>query len=121
MPAYEDLPEDNAELAQLVIEFSRLADDTPASCPVSMKEILDYLHLESPDGDEVEEKDLVFLRTAQVAEKAYWIWKFTESDGVQCYVTVSVTSQSETCIGYEQNTYGLTPEQYVLGDYYNAF
>jgi hypothetical protein len=121
MPTYEELPEDNAELAKLVIEFPRLADDTPASCPVSMKDIVDYLQLESPDGDEVEEQDLVFLRTAQVGEKAYWIWQFTESDGTACYVTVSATSQGETYIGYEQNAYGLTPEQYLLGDYYNVF
>ncbi len=121
MPPYEEMPEDNAELARLVVDFSRLADDTFDSCPVSMEDILDYLHLESPDGDGIEEKDLVFLRTAQVAEKAYWIWKFTESDGVECYVTVSATSQGETCIGYEQNAYGLTTEQYMLGDYYNVF
>jgi hypothetical protein len=121
MPPYEEMPEDNAELAKLIVDFPRLADDTSDSCPVSMKEILDYLHLESPDGEEVEETALLFLRTAQVAEKAYWLWQFTESDGTECYVTVSMTSQGETCIGYEQNGYGLTPEQYLLGDYYNVF
>ncbi len=121
MPTYEEMPEDTAELAKLVVEFPRLGVDTPGSCSVSMTEILAYLHLESPDGDEIEEQDLVFLRTAQVAEKAYWIWKFAESDGVECYVTVLSTSQGETCIGYEENHYDLTPEQYMLGDYYNVF
>jgi hypothetical protein len=121
IPPREELPEDNAELANVAVELPPLAEDAPNSCPVPMEEIVNYLRLESPPGSQVTAQSLTFLRTAQVAEKRYWIWKFTELQGAECFVTVSITPEGESTIGYEENYHNLTPEQFMLGDYYELF
>ena len=48
-------------------------------------------------------------------------WSFQESDGADCFVTVSASPDGTICTGYEENYYQLTPEQFMLGDYYNVF
>ena len=116
-----DLPADNAKLANLDVDFPRLDPDTPESCPEPLSAVVDYLRLESPDGDVVQGHQLKFIRTAQVADRAYWIWSYQEADGSNTLVTVAVTPDGTSCIGYEANYYGLTPEQFMLGDYYQVF
>ncbi|NUQ62214.1 MAG: hypothetical protein HUU20_06985 [Pirellulales bacterium] len=85
-----------------------------------MAEILHYLSLESPDGDSIQAADLRFLRTAQVADAEYWIWEFHESDGAKCYVTVEQKGH-DTSIGYDEDYWGLTPEQYMLAEYHQMW
>jgi len=115
------MPEDNAELANVVIEFPLLQPNTAESCPIPIADVVDYLRLESPDGETVHPGQLRFLRTAQVADQRYWIWAFQESDDSACYATVSVSPDGSTCTGYDENYYGLTPEQFMLGDYHQVF
>lgn len=117
----EDMPEDNEELANLAVQFPSLSAETPDSCPVPLSDIVEYLRAESADGEAVQAGQLRFLRTAGVADHRYWIWSFKEEDGTVCYVTVSEAPDGSTCVGYEENAYGLTPEQYMLGDYHNVF
>lgn len=121
MLSYDEMPEDNEELAKIKVEFPYLSDNSAKSCPESMKEILDYLHMESPDEDDIEASDLKFIRTAKVENHEYWIWKFYEADGEECYVTVSKRPDDGTTIGYDDNFLNLTPEQYILGDYHGVF
>ena len=121
MIPFEEMPADNAELANVEVQFPRLHPDTADSCPVSLNDVVSYLRLESPDYESVEANQLQFLRTAQVADQRYWIWSFRESDGSDCFVTVSQSRDGTTCTGYDQNYYGLTPEQFMLGDYHHAF
>lgn len=121
MIPFEAMPEDNAKLASIAIAFPRLEPDTASSCPIPMDDVLEYLRVESPDGDAVQVKQLRFLRTAQVAEQRYWIWAFQEADGTDCYVTVSVSPGGESCVGYDANHYGLSPDQFLLGDYHEVF
>lgn len=121
MISFEEMPEDNAELAKLEIEFPRLEPDSADSCPVSLDDVVAYLRLESPDGESVQADQLRFLRTALVAQHRYWIWAFRESDGTDCFATVSESPDGTTCTGYGDNYHGLTPEQFVLGDYHNVF
>ena len=125
MIAREQMPEDNADLAQVEVSFPRLRRDTAESCPVPPKDVLEYLHLESADFDKIKWSDLRFLRTAKVAKRRYWIWEFYESDGDHCYVTVWTTLWSGLlgggCIGYDANWHTLTPEQFILGDYHDVF
>jgi hypothetical protein len=113
----EDMPEDNADLANVKVEFPKLQLDSPTACPVPFHEVVDYLKMETADGDTIAPSQLKFLRTAQVADRDYWIWSFTESDGTECYVTVSLSPGQGPCIGYEENHYGLTPAQFILGDF----
>jgi hypothetical protein len=49
------------------------------------------------------------------------IWAFTESDGAQCYVTVSHSPDGRTVTGLGENYYELSPEQYMLGEYCGHF
>lgn len=121
MISFEEMPEDNAELASIAIEFPRLQPDSAESCPVSLADVVAYLRLESPDYESVQANQLRFLRTALVADHRYWIWSFRESDGTECFVTVSESPDGTTCTGYEEDYYGLTPEQFMLGDYHNVF
>ena len=115
---YDDLPEDNADLAKIKIDFPRLDDDTADSCPCPMQDIIDYLVLE---GETVVAADLEFIRTALVENHRYWIWRFRDEDGDECYATVQLAPDSSRCIGYDQNWHSLTPEQYILGDYHEVF
>lgn len=117
-----EMPHENADLARIEIDFPWLAPDSAASCPVSSQQVLEYLSMEVPGGERLRWEDLKFLRTARVAAVRYWIWSFNEpADSSPAYVTVSVDDQGSTVVGYESDYYGLTPEQYLLGDYHNVF
>jgi len=109
------------DLAKIDASFPRLADDSEQSSPVSMEEIVGYLRLESPDFEAVTRDQVSFLRTANVHGHKYWIWSFIERDGDKCFVTVSVDEEGVTYLGYDSNYEGLTPEQYMLGDYLHVF
>jgi hypothetical protein len=121
MIPYDQMPEDNRDLAKLDVTFPFLDDNLEKACPESINTIVEYLRLESPDFHRVVPDQLTFCRTAQVAERKYWIWTFVESDGTDCYVTVSQDEDGSTCIGYEQNYGAWTPEQFMLGDYHDVF
>ena len=121
MIPFDEMPEDNSELANLDVGFQELDVNTPASCPVSLAAVVEYLRTESPDGDALQESDLRFLRTALVSNHHYWIWSFEESDGSSCFATVSASPNGDTCTGYEENYYNLTPEQFMLGDFHQVF
>ena len=62
----DEMPDDNAKLASIGIEFPQLELNTAASCPVSLADVVEYLRAESSDTDSVQ-ASLQFLRTAQVA------------------------------------------------------
>ncbi len=118
MIKYEDMPEDNADIAKIEIDFPRLANNTAESCPSPMREITEYLHREA---ETVTADELEFIRTAQVEEHCYWIWRFPDEGGDECYVTVWTRPDGTECIGYDFNHYGLTPEQFILGDYHEVY
>jgi hypothetical protein len=117
----DQMPHDNADLAALDVHFDRLPDDTADSCPVSMGDVLRYLADEAPGGEQLEPADLVFRRTALIGDARYWIWTFREPDGGDpAYVTVAACAGSTT-VGYDTDYYGLSPEQFMLGDFHKVF
>jgi hypothetical protein len=117
----DDMPEDNADLARLVVKFDRLLDDSPQSSPVAIQDVLDYLTREVPGGDLLSATDLTFQQTAAVGTTRYWIWSFDEPDGGEpAYATVS-EDNGQLTVGYDANYYGLTPEQFMLGEYHGVF
>jgi len=120
MLTFDEMPEDNADLARIKVTFPYLADDSEKSSPVPIDDILAYLAKESPDGSLIKREQLKFLRTARVRERQYWIWSFIESDGSSAYVTVC-SSPDGVEIGYEINAHRLSPEQFMLGDYHGVF
>jgi hypothetical protein len=117
----DQMPEDNDDLAKISVEFPHLDPNTPSNCPVSMDDIQRYLKLEDADGESVETRELHFIRTALVERAEYWIWDYRESDGAHCYVTVSRSPEGRACLGMDGNWHGLTPEQFILGDYHQVF
>lgn len=116
------MPGDNADLAAVQVDFDRLSPDSPEACPVAMTDLLDYLAREVRDGEQLTATDLTFLRTAQVETTEYWVWQFKEPgpDGDDAYATVS-RSGNQATLGCDTNYYGLSPEQFILGDYHQVF
>jgi len=97
-------------------------EDTEASCPVSIKEILEYLDYEAPGGKfaggvTTIDFELKFLRMAVVKNTKYWIWSFLDENDTECYVTVLLGPDGKPCIGYSE-TLGLTPEQSIMAAYW---
>ena len=120
MVNYDDMPEDNADLAFIKIDFPRLSPDSSDACPASVDSILEYLTIESLD-EVINEAQLKFLQTALVEDHQYWIWEFIESEGKKRFVTVSLSPTGNHSIGYAEDYYNLTPEQFILGDYHKVF
>jgi hypothetical protein len=123
IPRRDELPEDFEELRHVPIELPRLPDDSAALCPALMSEILEYLSYEAPGGEhsgsaEVIEFQLEFTRTALVEQTRYWIWRFTDSDNRESYVTVGIDGSGQQMMSYDE-TYGLSPEQRILAEHYD--
>lgn len=116
MLTYEEMPEDNKELSKIAIDFPHVTFDEVSAPEVIEPHLLDYLKREgySPDGE------LKFLRTAKVEDTVYWIWNFI-SDGEKTYATATQDKNGDTSLGCDTDCYGLTPEQYILGDYHECF
>jgi hypothetical protein len=75
------MPDNNADLALVEVEFQRLADDSAASCPVPLDDLLRHLADEVPGGEALTADALSFVRTALDADTRYWLWRFNEPDG----------------------------------------
>lgn len=119
-PRRDELPEDLDKLRDVPVELPRLPDDSADSCPVPMTEILEYLSYEAPGGThsgsaEVIEFQLEFVRTALIEQARYWIWRFTDSDGRESYVTAGIDGGGQEMISYDE-TFGLSPEQRMLAE-----
>lgn len=79
---------------------------------------MNYVRMESADTDSAEEASLLFLRTARIGEASYWLWSYTESDGVVCFVTCRQNDDGSNMLSLAEPN-GLSPEQYLLADYYD--
>src|SRR5436190_7839532 len=122
IPPRDHLPRTWKGLASLTFDLPRLAPDTPVSCPRSEQEILEYLDVEAPGGSEsgserVIQFELRFIRTALVNSSKYWIWRFKDESGTDCYVAVQERTDGESVLGYDES-FGLSPEQWLVLDYY---
>lgn len=116
MLSYEEMPEDNEELAKIEVDFPHVSFKEVSEPKVIEPHLLDYLKREGykPDGE------LQFLRTAQVEDIVYWIWVFT-SQGEKTYATATQDEEGNTSVGCDTDYYSLTPEQYILGDFHDCF
>ena len=116
MISYDEMPENNEDLKKINIDFPHVSL-TEISKPDEIEpQLLEYLELEGyiPDGE------LTFLRTAKVESTIYWVWEFI-SDGEKIYATASEDKNGNASIGCDEDYYGLTPEQFILGDYHDCF
>ena len=111
-------------MRNIAVELPQLSPDSPTTCPVSMAEILEYLGYEAPGGEHSGSEEVIdfqpqFVRTALVEATQYWIWRFTDSRGSECYVLVDVRPDGTVCTGYDES-FGLTPEQCILAVHYDT-
>jgi hypothetical protein len=112
MAPRKKLPKKFKDRKGISVSFPRLSPDSPRSCPLSIREIMEYVRVESADLEKAKRKSLVFLRTAEVGEYLYWLWRFTESNGEECYVTVQYEPNCTVVIGLTGSE-GLSPEEYL--------
>lgn len=115
IPTYEEMPDDNAELANLDIDFPKVSFNKVSEPEEIEPHLLDYLDREGYKPDD----GLQFIRTAQVFEQTYWIWSFV-TDGEEAYATATQDEEGDTGLGCDTNDYKLSPEQYILADYHNC-
>jgi hypothetical protein len=108
------MPEDNADLAAIAVEFPSVPSEKVVSPDKIVPDLLDYLGREglAPDAQ------LRFLRNALVEKTLYLIWAF-EVGGEPAFATASIHKRVR-CLGCGQNHRGLTPEQYILADYHDC-
>jgi hypothetical protein len=115
MLTYDEMPDDNADLAKVNVGFPHASSTEVADSNEIEPYLMDYLEQEGYKPDVA----LQFLRTALVAETVYWIWAFA-TDGEAAYAIATQDKDGQTSLGCDTNYYGLTPEQYVLADYHNC-
>jgi hypothetical protein len=122
IPPRDQLPKSWKGLKHHSFDLPYLAPNDPSGCSRSKAEILEYLDVEAPGGSQsgsnnVIQFDLQFVRTALVNNSKYWIWRFKADEDLDCYVAVQDPQDGESILGFEE-TFGLTPEQWLVLDYY---
>ncbi len=123
IPPRAQLPSSWKGLKDYTFDLPYLSPNDPSHCPIPMAEILEYLDVEAPGGslsgsEDVMEFALQFVRTALVNNSKYWIWRFEADDNLDCYVAARQEVRGDTILGFDE-TFGLTPEQWLVLDYYN--
>ena len=111
------LPDENERLAEVQVELARLSDDTPASAPLTIGELMKYLALEVPGGDKLTTVDLEFQRTADLGDAQYWVWSLFEPDTGDRAFAIIRQDPDGSLRSYDTDYYGLSAEQFVLGHY----
>lgn len=113
----EDLPEDAEDWSSIEVELDPLPPEQQR-CPVELSEVVDYVRRESADTDAASAERLEFVRHARLGEARAWLWRYTESDGTACYVSVHIDADGTSVLGLcEPN--GLSPEQFLLAEHYD--
>ena len=97
------------------LALPHLNDDSPGSCPVTVEELVRYLRAKT-DAKALTTKDLTFVRTAQVHECAYWVWRFP-SDQLDSYALVMRDPVGDAWMSCYTSNAGLDPQQMLLADY----
>jgi hypothetical protein len=118
IPPKAELPDDPAEWRGLPVSLPLLSGNSSASCPLPISELMEYVRFESADQDAASIESLQFIRTAQIEGSRYWLWSYTELSGDVCYVFLRENEAGNT-LRSMTGTGGLSPEQYLLADYYH--
>ncbi len=122
IPPRDQLPKSWKGLKRYDFRLPLLVPNDASRCPTSKAEMLEYLDVEAPGGSEsgsekVVQFELRFVRTALVNDSKYWLWSFTADEGLECYVAVQLAPNGDSILGFDE-TFGLTPEQWLVMDYY---
>ena len=117
IPLRTELPEDAADWASIQVELPPLSVEESKTCTFSFTDILEYVQKESGDLQNAAFAEGEPLRTARIHETLCWLWRYTESDGDECYVVATRSPTIPGCLGLALAN-GLSPEQFMLADYY---
>jgi len=92
-----------------------LPENSPASCPVSVPELLRYVRSNAEGARHVRIDQLVFVRTARIEDFRYWLWRFPAA-GLASYALVMLDAEGPwlTC---HQGLAGVAPEDVLIADY----
>jgi hypothetical protein len=95
-----------------------LPENSPSSCPVSVQELLRYVRSNAEGARHVRVDQLVFVRTAQIEDCGYWLWRFPAASLVS-YALVMLDAEGPwmTC---HQSLGGMAPEDVLIADYRTA-
>jgi hypothetical protein len=95
-----------------------LPENSPASCPVSVQELLRYVRSNAEGARHVCIDQLVFVRTARIEDCGYWLWRFPAA-GLASYALVMQDAEGPwlTC---HQSLGGMAPEDVLIADYRTA-
>jgi hypothetical protein len=123
IPARDQLPKSWKGLKNYTFDLPQLFLNVAWTCPTKKNEIFEYLDVEAPGGSQsgsanVIEFDLKFVRTAQVNGSKYWLWSFKDGYDLDCFVAVQKDQGGRNILGYDES-FGLTPEQWLVMDYYD--
>ena len=92
-----------------------LPENSPASCPVSVQELLRYVRSNAEGARHVRIDQLVFVRTARIEGCGYWLWRFPAA-GLASYALVMEDAEGPwlTC---HQSLGGMAAEDVLMADY----
>lgn len=120
MLSADDVPREPARLARTFVQLPRLDPDTPAGCPVTVDEVAALVVEEVPEVGARTGADLDFVRTAALDDVRCWVWRLTDvGDGFDAYAAISEDADGVR-FGYAVDQWGLTPEQFVIGDHFDV-
>lgn len=120
MLSYDDLPEDNADLRHVSVQFPFLDQNSADACSSLLGDLQEYLSMEAPEIPEKNRRSLDFMRTAKVLEKSYWVWRGYDGDGLECFVAIEKDDDGSISMTYFANDYGLSVEQFLVGEYHGV-
>lgn len=111
------VPREPERLAKLFVQLPTLPEDSPASCPVGADEVAELVaeELDVP----VREVELHFVRTAELDEVRYWVWRL-DGDEAPVWVVVADDPDGEATLGCIVDRWGLTAEQAIAGDHFGV-
>lgn len=118
IPKRNELLDDAADWGAVNVDLPRLALDSAESCPIPFDQVFDYVARESADTGGASRDRMSFVRTAQVGSDQYWLWRYLESDGAECFVVARIDDGGGVEIGLSSPN-GLSPEQYLLADHFD--
>ncbi len=92
-----------------------LPDNSPGSCPVTLAELVRYLRTHTDGGRRVNGSDLTFVRTAQIEDCRYWMWRY-RADGSRWYALVMEDAAGPWMCCHRAEARS-APEEVLIDDY----
>ncbi len=93
-----------------------LPDNSADSCPVTPGELVRYVRAHA-EGGEVDPRQIAFVRTAQVRDCRYWMWRY-QVEGVPSYALVM--EDGDRAWLSNRRSDDRSPEEVLVADYESA-